>query len=209
MTTKALLEQAVEIGGVVVKPIITEIDAYVSSLWAIPADRWTRKEAELMEVAFTLETESLPVIDIGVAIKAGGAHTNGLPRLAIASLYASLRGGRVEVEVRPNGSVHFSSPLDEYYAFFNVDLEADTLPKGFLFSRRGETAVPLTPPELRPEYSPKIALLFEVDKWDAIIRPVDPYVLRRVAGNVYQILGSWNISKLELEAQQKSRKLGI
>jgi len=38
---------------------------------------------------------------------------------------------------------------------------------------------------------------------------VDPYLIKHAAGYIYYILGTWDITKLELDAYDAARRLGL
>ena len=159
---------------------------------------------------------SLPLIDVSRAIKFGGQLKNGLPRLALATYKMSFKGKKVYVEVKRNGRVDFYSSSAARNSDRILRLPKETFPRRselqVLFSLRpytleARTAVPLVPPELRQEDSKKKFVLFEVNEWEDVPRPIDPYLLLHVQGYIYAVLGSWDVTEKELSAYQASSLL--
>jgi len=64
---------------------------------------------------------------------------------------------------------------------------------------------PHIPPALRPKINLKnFHILFEVQSWEEY--PVDPFLLRRIQGNLFLIIAEWELTPLEaslLEAMKK------
>lgn len=212
MTTKALLENAVMVAGQSVPTQMSALAEYLGEIRAIPANLRNEQEKDLVKVAKAYNS-GLQVVDVSVAITAGGILPDGRPQLAIASLYASMTRLNANCTVEADGRVRFDSDKPGWPKFV-VELPAGTLPqvKGLAtwsYPLRGETAVPLVPPSIRSPRKGEYAVLFEVKEWKPTLVPVDPYLLKWIAGNVYVICGSWNLTEAEIKAYQAARTIGI
>lgn len=151
---------------------------------------------------------SLPVINIRSAIHAGGYDDLHRPCLAIAQYDASLELKETELVL---GGFFVSKST---FAFSNYSGNEKNWISAIRFNSpyKGDDSkyrvkTPLVPPQLRVKDPEGVAILFEVDEWKEYKR--DPYLVRRVAGDIFTVLGSWNISKTELKAFQAARDLGI
>lgn len=169
------------------------------------------KDPELVaaQQIYDLLAQGKKLIDVGKAIRDGGFDEILRPRLAIA------RADRNQVCFR----WHANSDT----ATFNANLDEDSgrqmqsLIESVNFNRRhalklpdgrdrwrveGFALVPMIPPEHRPiGLLRNFHILWEVEKWaDARIGakpPVDPYLLRRVAGDVFEVLAEWDLTDVE------------
>jgi hypothetical protein len=58
--------------------------------------------------------------------------------------------------------------------------------------------VPHIPPACRPKFGlHNYHILFEVQEWKAY--PVDPFLMRRVMGNLFVVEAEWDLTPLEVE----------
>lgn len=65
--------------------------------------------------------------------------------------------------------------------------------------RRGVAMVPLVPPAVYPARGLDLAkhfILWEVESWD-FAPPVDPMLLRPIGGDLYAVIGQWDLTELE------------
>jgi len=213
MSVADLLKQSVMVAGEEVKPQIGTMSVLAAELKTINPALLTNEEKRLLKVAEATK-ESLPLINIASAIKVAGAGPDGLPRLAIASYEMSMGRDDVTVAVRVDGSLEFYTWMTSKR--WSIKLPAETLPKRnrwFLFETPSLcriTSIPLVPLALRQNEQSDVVLLYEVIDWKRlIVVPGDPYLLRHIAGYVYAILGSWDISQRELDVYQGARNLGL
>lgn len=202
MLTKDVLSQAVVTAIREARPDIENVEKLVADLEGLEFSQMTEQEQGLVKIARALK-ESLPIINIYTAVMAGGFGTDNLPRLALATYTNSLVQGSVEVVVAvENGLMSFNGAE---IAFWGCKLPGQGV-------HRGKIGIPLVPPSLRVKDSEGVLLLFEVEKWEPVPERNyyrDPYLLRHIAGWVYSVLGTWDISENELKAYQAARNLGI
>jgi len=74
-------------------------------------------------------------------------------------------------------------------------------------SRQWETDVPLIPIGIRPPSLVGYKILFEPD-WAIVARTsvsYDPYLLKEVIGVYYQVVASWDVTELEINAMRAAR----
>lgn len=145
------------------------------------------------------------LVDVAEAIP--GAGLTKEPRLAIA------RADQTEVRYvcdERHKLPTFSSRLDRWRALV-VDARSDgtviRLPEGSMpelprenqYTRRVLRAVvPPVPAALRPKASlSNYHILFEVPRWDVVLEPADPLLLKRVAGHVFALVAKWDVTALE------------
>jgi hypothetical protein len=182
-------------------------DAYRKAL----ARRSDDEYAAALTVYEAME-EGLTVIDVGAAIREGGFDEKMRPKLAIA------RADRRQVEFEwrgsndiatfntasPNANGHQSRGLIERVNFNRRhgqrDGKWDTDVRGFAL-------VPLIPADVRPEGQQRNwHIIWEVEQWadqriGARAAP-DPYLLRRLSGDLFVILAEWNLTEVELLVTQ-------
>lgn len=105
---------------------------------------------------------------------------------------------------RPLWSLHFPENTFEPIRFPSWSWLSESVFK------EAQTPTPSVPGILRQKNPEGVILLFEVSRWEEMIQPnLDPYLLRHVVGNVYAVLGTWNITDLEAEAFRAARDLGL
>lgn len=171
----------------------------------LPATQKTESDHVLQKVWKAAKAGS-PIIDVATAFKETGLNELGQPKLAIAraswpTVYAYPgRGFSATSGYWVRGGFAFSCEPrwftgDAYvrdYALPSGTFAEDLLTKKNLVSK-----VPHMPPDVRPKNNFNLYhILFEVDKWDEHY-PVDPYLLRRVAGDLFVVLAEWELTKLE------------
>lgn len=221
MSTKDVLSRAVLIAGEEVTPQIGTIEELVADIEALAPELRTTEEKQILEVARATK-ESLPLINLASAIKAGGVRPDGFPNLAVASYVVSFNKEMVETTLYKNGGLVFQDTADwrkkwqhEWQCTFPAGTLLPPPNNGFFFSGPnyplcGSASVPTVPTFLRQKDVRDVVLLFEVAEWNKLAPiPTDPYLLRRIAGYVYAILGSWDITERELKAYQAARDLGV
>jgi hypothetical protein len=156
--------------------------------------------------AYELLAQGKKLIDVGVAIREGGFDEKMRPKLAIA------RADRLQVE--------FIWAGDRDRAVFDTNAPAGRdhpqLREAVNFNRRhgrhsdggwgltvhGFSLVPMVPADVRPNVNLKDChILWEVDQWaDERIGakpPTDPYLLRRLRGELFVVLAEWDLTDLE------------
>jgi len=140
---------------------------------------------------------SLPVIDIEVALRAGGCDQNYLwPRLAFVRADAN----KAHATLMSGGSINFG----------NSALVDDMIPRGGLgrwivAGKEWQADVPMVPVSIRPPSLLGYNILFEPVWQQSIPRIADPYLLKGVVGEYYQVVASWDVTELEIKAMRAAR----
>lgn len=169
-----------------------------------------RADAEYSALAAGYEAlvEGKPVISLTGAIEGGGFDAKQRPRLAIA------RSDRRQVMVsrntgwRANNTIRFNSSLiargrDPLNTM--IDLVCHNAPAATAYVE-GYALVPIVPAEVVALIGGGSNLrhfftLFEVENWsDTRLRATpdrDPYLLRHLGGDLYSIIGEWDLTELE------------
>jgi len=153
------------------------------------------------------------VIDLWEAMKMAGLNKDGDPRLAITN--ADSPKVRFTKDWTWQNNVTVSNggifiPL-AYYGYRRRDNHKIVIPKGFfpdwakdpktgsILREQIETVTPIVPAKiLNPLRSHKLEnyhILWEVEDWKLV--PKDPMLLKRITPNMFLILATWNLSKLE------------
>jgi len=135
------------------------------------------------------------LINLTATFAAGGFDDQGRPRLAMARATDE----RVRVDISPTLLTFFPAAMGRRPpsnaglngGVLRVDIERR--------SRAGwdtpEAIVPIVPPGLRPHRAlAKHWILFEAD-WQA--PPRDPALVRHIAGDLWTVLATWNLTELE------------
>lgn len=142
------------------------------------------------------------LLDLPAAIAAGGENEKGLPQLAVMSADEPW----CWVEVGRLGAVRFT--FQRWPPHHNRRRGIYAFPAGTLPSPAGRwgidgyrAMVPFIPPSLRPKRAlHRYAVLWEVERWERDVSPPppeDPALLRHVGGDLYAILGTWDLTPLE------------
>lgn len=148
------------------------------------------------------------VINVATALSVGGQFTEGrhrgLPRLAIARADATF------VRFDVYGST--GSPRYSYTAGFDASAGWRKQNRELVFPdlvwneplareaygrrHRWQAIVPTIPPAVRPKWARLFShfILWEAD-WERA--PVDPFLLRHLAGDLYTVEAEWDLTELE------------
>jgi hypothetical protein len=151
---------------------------------------------ELKGVYYHLSKER-KIIDIFEAFKFAGLNEKDEPKLAIAK--ADSKWITFVKQDKKRG--YFS----EYRNKDSVYLPENTFNKEFpleagswVFSNeRIRTKVPIIPANKLPKKGKlkDFYILWEVNSWETL--PRDPFLLKRISNNLFVIMSSWNLTKLE------------
>lgn len=145
------------------------------------------------------------VVDLPSVIRNGGVFDDtGLPRLAVATADHEF----VHVTQQSDGAVAFHPDFPAGVYLHNRVKDVYRCPAGTLPERevswrlhRGDmrAMVPHVPPALRPVHKLSgYAVLFEVEQWARAPRPPgDPALLKHIGGDLYAVLATWDLTKLE------------
>jgi hypothetical protein len=142
------------------------------------------------------------VLNLAGAFQQTGLNQWGEPRLAIA------RGDWQDVKFYPGrqlktwtshpgcGGFSGAERWNENATVSNIVLPPNTFPADELTNKVLVSKVPHVPPSVRPRYGlHNYHILFEVERW--AVYPVDPYLLRRIAGMLYVVEAEWELTELE------------
>lgn len=165
-----------------------------------------RQEISLVRLAKAAD-KRLPIIDIRVALTAGGMRSDArIPRLALA--WANLSGCLVVVE--HEGTVRWY--FDGRWGSDNLRIEHMASDGGIMARFRENSAyvaaMPLIHPSVRPK---KLAddhyVLWEPETWTEArsLPDGDPYLLRRLYGDYFAVLASWELTETEVKALRAAR----
>jgi hypothetical protein len=167
-----------------------------------------QRELDLAAViGFKALADGKRVINVHTALSHAGLRTDGsqegLPRLAIAradSVAVTYRKEGGDVDPRYSFAAEFEGG---FYKKNNVRLEfrdlvwnATLTAKRFVGRWSYRAITPTIPPAVRPRYAhlSKMFILWEAD-WER--SPVDPFLLRHLAGDLYSIEAQWDLTDLE------------
>lgn len=131
-------------------------------------------------------------------IKGAGVDERGYPKLAICR--ADERWCRVEIDW--DGALTFIGLKDHERGWGEhrshkrrVRLPQGTVANGQQLRRR-DAMVPLVPPQYRPRHAlSNYHILFEAE-WEPV-PPRDPFLLKKVAGDLFVILAHWDLTEVE------------
>lgn len=149
---------------------------------------------QAIQRTYQLLAQGRTVIQAFASVKAAGADAHGLPKLAI------MRADQREcfVDVGADGHVRFSNERWPRRSLSkNLHLPAGTLPTRNRVSGKG--ALPLIPIHLRPKRGlANYHILWEAE-WTPIA-PRDPYLLRRLDGDLWLVVAAWDLTEVERAA---------
>lgn len=178
-------------------------------------------EDEAIMAGYRAAARGLPVISLPRAIGSGGFFEGGdclLPRMAIARADATQCWVEThQPYIRPTGyggtnAITFLNEEPRRWGASNltaivgrahvrVGLAPDEVgpqPPPTRNRTRGQTVVPIIPPNLRPR--PRrlrlFHILWEVERWDPT-PPVDPALLRHIRGDLWSVVATWDLTPLE------------
>jgi hypothetical protein len=138
------------------------------------------------------------IISLNQTIAAGGADEEGCPRLAVARADQRIvrfdRYADGSLVFGPNGDAHWGRTARGLV----TRLPPNTLASGKrISSHQHQAVVPFVPPQYMPKRG-KLKLfhiLFEAE-WSPT-PPVDPALLRHIAGDLWVVVTTWNLTPLE------------
>lgn len=153
------------------------------------------------------------LVDVNEAMKAGGLNLAGQPKLAIARAHAPSVLWEPEtqgqwVNLKPAGYITTGGGTFNYYQTRNKRLTDDrvrwkiangTFPPLHLNERKNfRGMVPLVPLPHRPRHDLSNYFILWEANWHSV--PVDPYLLRPLAGSLMEIVAEWDLTPLEVAA---------
>jgi len=207
------LKSVVKQSAWVVSP---EINEKALELKKIPKSLRTDTENQLLEIK-KAQREYTNLIDISKALSYGNTiikgPSSGFPHLALAQFIISDKQ-QISVEVDGEGNVrYFPRGWESHWCreFQQVFAKVSGF-RSLRYPIEADTNVPLAPLSLRDYAKSGIYdVLFEVAEWNNVRTNtlLDPYVLKYIAGSIYAVIGSWDITTLELKAYQAARNIGL
>ena len=156
-------------------------------------------EYEAIAKGYEALARGTPLVNVADVIGAAPVDVFGRPRLAIAR--ADRRQVYVTRDWRRPGWFQFQTQLNSMRWPGTLEVGID-MKRDLSKTSSGYAIVPITPPDVRGERDLKRCfVLWEVEQWaDRRIssRPDrDPYLLEHLGGDLYAIVGEWNLSELE------------
>jgi hypothetical protein len=168
-------------------------------LRAVRASLHRKADAEYqqLEAGYKALASGRALINLTDAIATAPVDAKGRPMLAIG------RADRRQVRATFGSQrVNFSSgltwrrnPAKGLDVSVPLGRPTNEIPWGF-------SLIPIVPPEVKKHYDlSKCHVLWEVNQWaDQIIRATpdhDPYLLRHIGGDLWAVLGEWDLTELE------------
>ena len=166
--------------------------------------RLRTREDEKLASLYAAISRGARVLNLPGAFRQTGLNELGQPRLAIAradmetlSFAPNAGPGRWSPDRVDGGGLFFKSPYNERATKTQVALPRGTFAQESLTKKYLRSPVPHVPPDVRSKRAGlhNFHILFEVQKWEEY--PVDPFLLRRVAGHLYVVEAEWELTELE------------
>lgn len=164
----------------------------------------SKEDDALANLYRSIAKSGVKVINILDAFRATGLNEKGQPKLAIAradwrTVYFHQRANFNQWFSRSNrggGGFGVSSQWNKNAKASNIVLPENTFDNEKLTKLDLKSSVPHIPPKLRPKINARnFHILFEVQNWETY--PVDPFLLRRIQGNLFLIIAEWELTPLE------------
>ena len=173
----------------------------------------TRKERYLADLKKTYYhlSKGHKVLDIFDAFKGSGVNKDGEPNLAISV------AGRKEViffkgdigsgVFSDSGNGKWGTHREDVILPSNVfpDWETKAAPTEYnkdkidVVRETIKTKVPIVPAHLLPPGKlDNYYILFEVERWNTIPVPKDPFLLKRINANAFVVLAEWDVTDIEM-----------
>ena len=163
-------------------------------------------EDDQLEALYAAVKKGARVLNVGEAFKQTGLNEMGQPKLAIAradwrtvNFFPRRKLGRFAWETCEGGG-GFSNreQWNPSARQLNLAVPKLTFAEDALTHNRLTSPVPHIPPSVRPRFKlSNYHILFEVERWD--VYPVDPFLLRRIAGHMYIVEAEWDLTPLEAQ----------
>jgi hypothetical protein len=171
--------------------------------------RRANEEYELAAKAYEAAAKGMALLNLADVFRQTGLGEDGRPRLAIA------RADRPEVEVAvySRDSLLDFSTLDRSSWGYSGDLLIRvpfSYPDNTKY-RKGFALVPMISADVRPSkgQDKDYFILWEVEQWaDRSLTspaPRDPYLLTRIAGDLFGVVAEWDLTDLERSIMQGVR----
>ena len=155
-------------------------------------------EYQALEQGYKALANGHPLVNLTEAISSAPVDDKGRPRLAIASAVER----QVEFTASQTASL-FDTRFRDWRSRQRRGRRI-TVPMGRSMAQvpKVYALVPIVPPEIKKHHSlERCHVLFEVEEWASdIIRAkpdIDPYLLRHLGGDLWIVLGEWELTDLE------------
>lgn len=156
------------------------------------------------ESAYRQLAKGRRLIHLSRALRGAGLHEDGSPKLAIA------RADRKEVMFRwrqhwgdqPRNTIRFDCSKRHDFTWLTLMRDVD-MRQSAPGRTDGYAIVPTVPADVRPHTGQLKDwwVLFEVEEWAprSLIAeaPYDPLLLQHVGGELYSVLGEWDLTEIE------------
>lgn len=167
-------------------------------------DRRRVAEDDKLQSLYASVARGARVLNLAGAFKETGLNERGEPRLAIAradwrTVYFRPRaqlGANAWRDLPGGGGFSDRAQWDYNLTARNIALPSATFDNNQLTVHQLKSPVPHIPPPLRPRFAlHNYQILFEVQQWQTY--PVDPFLLRRIAGMLFVVEAEWELTAFE------------
>jgi len=167
----------------------------INDIQALKPKQRTDEDDALLSVFKAVRKHDARVINIVDAFRQTGLNELGQPKLAIAQAdWKDVFCFRGWDSPRSRYDVSFFDSTGPYREAGRLRFSEDIFPQRL--QRTLKSPVPHIPANLRPKFKlSNYHILFEVQKWEEY--PVDPFLLKRVVGNLFIIIAEWQLTELE------------
>jgi len=169
---------------------------------AAPKSEETAAEDTAIARGYKALSEGRAIIDLKEAFASAGVDDEGRPRLAIAGSTALDVVCRTKNDTAAfywGNAIHrsrYGNIETNRRATRSIRRVACTGVGDYSWGKLLHTPTPNVPPRFRPKRGLRWCYtLWEVDKWESV--PYDPFLLRRVGGDLYVVLAQWDLTELE------------
>lgn len=166
----------------------------INEIEALNTKQRTPEDDALLSVFKAVRKHNARVINISDAFRQTGMNAGNQPKLAIAQAdwkdvfcwraWEGSRGHRVA----------FFNDSRSYKTAGKITFPENVFP--YQLQKTLKSPVPHIPANIRPKFHLRnYHILFEVKNWQEY--PVDPFLLKRVVGDLYIVLEEWDLTELE------------
>lgn len=153
-----------------------------------------KKEIKEIKQCYYQLSKGRAIINIVDVFKKFGLNELGHPLLAFAPAKERFVVFRQSTWSENRGNASFTSEGWQYKTFLDLNV--------FPHLKRDRdcelrTSVPLIPPKFLPKTLRGCFLLWEVENWETLRPKRDPILLKKLSGNLYAVLATWNLTKIE------------
>lgn len=162
-------------------------------------------EDDRLQKLYKAVSNGARVINVAEAFRSTGLDTSGRPKLAIArgdwkTVRFHANAGHSSMYDHSHGGGKFSDgDQDERWRPTQDFVVEGVFNQNDLRLGSVKSPVPHVPPGCRPRYSrlANFHILFEVEAWAVDKYPRDPFLLRRIEGDLFVVEAEWELTELE------------